>query len=143
MKKFLAMILALVMLLSLAACGGEKAEEKPEQGEAEHTLIQIDLDAAGEQKVSDERAPMATLVETRDVWLEGQMTFAFASDPKTYEDFVEHIGCEASFYENKAEDGERWYTWVAAEDETAKFLAVFWETPSGWTLYSVGSTNVN
>lgn len=141
MKKMLAMILALVMLLSLAACGG-KSEEKPAQEDEKSNLIQIDLEAEGEQKVSDERAAMATLVETRDVWLEGQMTFALASEPKTYEDFVEHIGCEASFYENKPEDGERWYTWVAAEDETAKFLAVFWETPQGWTLYSVGSTNI-
>ena len=33
MKKFLAMLLALVMVLSLAACGGDKAEEPAQSGE--------------------------------------------------------------------------------------------------------------
>lgn len=92
--------------------------------------------------MSDERAAKDKLIETKDVWLEGKMTFALAAEAKTYEDFVEHIGCEASFYENKPEDGERWYTWVAAEDETAQLVAVFWETGEGWVLYSIGSTNL-
>ena len=140
MKKFLALLLTMIMLVSLVACGGEQGAAA--QGEDEAPKAQIDLEAEGEQKVSDERAAKATLIETRDVWLEGKMTFALATDAKTYEEMVEHIGCEASIYENKPEDGERWYTWVAEEDETAKFLAVFWETGDGWTLYSIGSTNL-
>lgn len=145
MKKFLALFLALVMLLSFTACSGNKGDAP--QGEAPKeentpTMIPIDYEAEGEQPVSEERASKAALVETLDVWLEGKMTFALDSAPKTYADFVEHIGCEASFYENKPDDGERWYIWVAEEDESAKLLAVFWETPQGWTLYSVGSTNL-
>ena len=35
MKKFLALILALVMSLSLVACGGSKAEEKPAEQPAQ------------------------------------------------------------------------------------------------------------
>lgn len=140
MKKLLALLLALVMLVSLAACGDK--EDKDNKGGEGAAKIQIDLDAEGEQVVSEDRASKATLVETKDVWLEGKMTFALDANAKTYEEFVEHIGCEASFYENKPEDGERWYTWVAEEDESAKLLAVFWETGDGWTLYSIGSTNL-
>ena len=156
MKKLLALLLALVMLLSLAACAGEaKEDEKKDRDRNDSNTVAdtddgavaadpgIDLAAAGEQALSDERASMAVLVETRDVWLEGRFSFALDENPKTYEDFVDHIGCEASFYEYKADDGERCYTWVAEEDATAKFLAVFWETPQGWTLYSVGSVNVS
>ena len=156
MKRLLALLLALVMLLSLAACAGEaKEDEKKDRDRNDSNTVAdtddgaaaadpgVDLEAEGEQALSDERASMAVLVETRDVWLEGKFTFAMDENPKTYEDFVEHIGCEASFYEYKADDGERCYTWVAEEDTTAKFLAVFWETPQGWTLYSVGSVNVS
>ncbi len=156
MKRLLALLLALVMLLSLAACAGEAKEDgkKDRDRNDSNTVADtddgaaaadpgIDLEAEGEQAMSDERASMAVLVETRDVWLEGKFSFALDENPKTYEDFVDHIGCEASFYEYKADDGERCYTWVAEEDATAKFLAVFWETPQGWTLYSVGSVNVS
>ena len=148
MKKLLALVLTIVMVLSLVACG-DKAKDKSETTadgtnvtDTETMQLPIDLDAAGEQAITDQRASMDTLVETRDVWLEGKMTFALDENPKTYADFVEHIGCDASVYENKAEDGERWFTWIAEGDETAKLLAVFWETPNGWTLYSVGSTNI-
>ena len=156
MKRLLALLLALVMLLSLAACAGEaKEDEKKDRDRNDSNTVAdtddgaaaadpgVDLEAEGEQALSDERASMAVLVETRDVWLEGRFCFALDENPKTYEDFVDHIGCEASFYEYKADDGERCYTWVAEEDATAKFLAVFWETPQGWTLYSVGSVNVS
>ena len=156
MKRLLALLLALVMLHSLAACAGEaKEDEKKDRDRNDSNTVAdtddgaaaadpgVDLEAEGEQALSDERASMAVLVETRDVWLEGRFSFALDENPKTYEDFVDHIGCEASFYEYKADDGERCYTWVAEEDTTAKFLAVFWETPQGWTLYSVGSVNVS
>lgn len=70
------------------------------------------------------------------------MTFAFDSEQKTYEDFVAHIGCDATYYEYKADDMERHFIWVAEGDDTAMLLVVFWETPKGWTLYSIGSTNI-
>lgn len=152
MKKLIALLLALAMLFCLAACGGDgedkdtdKNEGKEAGGEEVVNLEKkygIDLKAAGEQKMSEERASMDVLVETRDVWLEGKMTFAFDSEPKTYEDFVEHIGCDASYYINMEEDGERHFVWIAEGDETAKLLAAFWETPQGWTLYTIGSVNI-
>jgi len=150
MKKLIALVLGLVLVFSMTACGGKKdekagagSETKPEaaaQSAAEK--YGLDLEAEGEQKMSDERASEDVLAETRDVWLEGKMSFAFDEKPKTYEDVAEHIGCDASTYTYFAEDGERHYTWIADGDETAQFLAVFWETPQGWTLYTVGSVNI-
>lgn len=142
MKKLIALLMALTMIFCLAACGGDEENAGNNAAVDLEAKYGIDLDAAGEQKMSDERAQESVLAETRDVWLEGNMTFILAENPKTYDDFVEHIGCDASFYTYSAEDGERQFVWVAEGDETAKFLAVFWETPNGWTLYSVGSTNI-
>ena len=42
MKKFLALILALVMSLSLVACGGSKAEEKPAEKPAEEQPVEAE-----------------------------------------------------------------------------------------------------
>jgi len=157
MKKLIALLLALSMLLCFAACGktekGDSADKAEESGKDDNKASAsaeeeaaakygVDLSAEGEQKMSDERAPMDVLIETRDEWLEGKMTFALDENPKTYADFVDHIGCDASTYTNMEEDGERHYVWMAEGDDTAKFLAVFWETPQGWTLYSVGSVNI-
>ena len=144
MKKLLAILLALTIVLCFAACGGE-GDGGDTTAAAANPLVEkygIDLNAAGEQKLSDERAAMDVLVETRDVWLGGNTTFALSEKTYTYEDLAAHIGCDASSYTNMAEDGERHFVWEAEGDETAKFLAVFWETPKGWTLYSVGSTNI-
>lgn len=66
---------------------------------------------------------MAKLVDTKDVWLEGRMSFLLDEDKNTYADFVEYIGCNAAEYEYAEEDMERRYTWIAEEDETGAVLA--------------------
>ena len=147
MKRFFAILLAILMVFSLAACGGDKEDAGSDGGNkaavTDGSDLGIDLNAAGVQKMSDDRAPMDKLVETRDVWLEGRFTFVLDTDKKTYADFAEHIGCNAAEYEYAEEDMERRYTWIAEGDETAKFLAVFVEGGDGnWYLYSVGSTNI-
>ncbi len=124
------------MVLCLVACGGAPAATDLEG------KYGIDLEAAGEQTLSSDRAAKSVLTETKDVWLEGKMTFALDPDAKTYEEVAEHIGCDASLYTYSADDMERQFVWISEEDPTAKFLAVFWETAQGWTLYSVGSTNL-
>lgn len=143
MKKLIALLLAMLMLLGMVACGGEEAPEESNNAVDLEAKYGIKFDGEGEQKMSDERAAMSVLVETKDTWLGGKMSFAFDSDVKTYEDFVEHIGCDASYYINNQDDGERHFVWVAEGDETAKLLAVFWETPNGWTLYAIGATNIS
>ena len=143
MKKMIALLLAMVMMLGLVACGGEEAAEGGNNAVDLEAKFGIKFDGEGEQKMSDQRAAKSVLLETKDTWLGGKMTFAFDSDAKTYEDFVEHIGCDASYYINNQDDGERHFGWVAEGDETAKLLAVFWETPDGWTLYASGATNIS
>ena len=142
MKKLFALLLICVMALGFTACGGGAEEEAPAASQSLEEKYGIDYTAAGEQTLSSDRAAKDVLVETKDVWLGGKMSFALDTEQKTYEDFVEHIGCDASLYSYSAEDAERSYIWIAEGDETAKFIAVFWETPSGWTLYTVGSTNL-
>ena len=141
MKKIIALVLVLTMALCFAACGkdGDKA---PAAKSLEETYG-ISFTAAGEQTMSSERASKDVLIETKDTWLGGKMTFALDPDAKTYEELAEHIGCDASVYSFNEEDAERSFIWIAEGDETAKLLAVFWETADGWTLYSIGSTNLS
>ena len=145
MKKIIAALLIGAMLLCVTACSGDKKDSSGKGSSAVDLEKEfgIDFEAAGEQVLSDERADKETLKETKDEWLGGNMTFALAEDQKTYEDFKEHIGCHASTYTYNADDAERTFVWEADGDETAKLLAVFWETPKGWTLYSIGSTNLD
>ena len=51
MKKFLALLLALVMSLSLVACGGGKTEEKPAEPEKPAETQEPAADPAAEVKV--------------------------------------------------------------------------------------------
>ena len=122
MKKLIALLLALVMMMSFAACGGNENGDEAPAGKDIEKEFGIDLDAAGRQNMSTKRAAESVLTETRDTWLGGKMTFAFDSEQKTYEDFVAHIGCDATYYEYKAEDMERHFIWVAEGDDTAMLL---------------------
>lgn len=144
MKKFLALIMALMMVFALAACGSDgSSDDGGKAAVTDGSDLGMDMDAAGVQKMSDDRASKAKLIDTRDVWLEGRFSFLLDEDKKTYADFAEYIGCNAAEYEYAEEDMERRYTWIAEEDETAKFLAIFVEGGDGnWYLYSVGSTNL-
>lgn len=139
MKKIIALVLVLTMALCFAACGKEEA---PAAKSLEETYG-ISFTAEGEQTMSSDRASKDKLIETKDTWLGGKMTFALDPDAKTYEELAEHIGCDASTYTYSADDAERSFVWIAEGDETAKFVAVFWETADGWTLYAVGSTNLS
>lgn len=148
MKKLLALMMVLMMVFALAACGSDGGSDNGTDGGNKAAVtdgsdLGIDMDAAGVQKMSDDRASKAKLIDTRDVWLEGRFSFILDTDKKTYKDFADYIGCNAAEYEYAEEDMERRYTWIAEEDETAKFLAVFIEGGDGnWYLYSVGSTNL-
>lgn len=68
MKKLLALILAMVMVLSLAACGGEEEYEEYEEEEYEEEVDEVETEAAAEEDaemnapVSDEH--FADLQET-------------------------------------------------------------------------------
>jgi len=57
MKKFLALLLALMMVLSLCACGGIDAETAAKLDEIEATVANIEAALGGEAAPAEEAAP--------------------------------------------------------------------------------------
>lgn len=132
MKKIMAILLCAFMVFPLAACGSDKAESQ----------FDIDYESSEVQKVSEERATAAVLTETAQVWLEGLNSFAGTDLSKyTYQDFVEHIGVEASEYYN--DSGSRVYTWIASDDESGMMAVWFSKGLTGWNLEMLGTTNLS
>lgn len=152
MKKLIALFLVLVTLFCLTACSSEKKDTSATNGTTTNTTSAgsadpvadaaakygINLTAEGEQKMSDERAAMSVLVETKDVFLGGSTMF-FGSD-KTYADFVAHIGCDASYYSFSG--GQRNFTWCPEGNDSAKLMITFADSGKGWTLSTSGSVNI-
>ena len=146
MKKALSILLMFALLLCLTACGGEKKADEPTASADSIADVaakySLDLASASEQAMSDERAATDVLVSVMKDWLGGNTFFAYDAQPKTYADFVEHIGCDASYYYFNEGAAERHFVWLVEGDDTAKFLASFKETSNGWTLDAIGSTNI-
>ena len=98
------------------------------------------------QAMSAERASAYRVWKTVNEYLGGStMFFSFCEQAKyTYEDFVSYIGCEATNYFFDAKNKARTYTWIAKDNETAKFSALFTQKPDEetWTLNFSGSTNL-
>lgn len=149
MKKLIALFLVLVTFFCLTACSSEKKDTSATNGTTTNTTSAdpvadaaakygINLTAEGEQKMSDERAAMSVLVETKDVFLGGSTMF-FGSD-KTYADFVAHIGCDASYYSFSG--GKRNFTWCPEGNDSAKLMITFADSGNGWTLSTSGSVNI-
>lgn len=149
MKKLIALFLVLVTLFCLTACSSNKNDAPTANGTSTGSTSSdpaadaaakygVNLTAEGEQKMSDERAAMSVLVETKDVFLGGSTMF-FTSD-KTYADFVAHIGCDASYYSFSG--GNRNYTWCPEGNDNAKLMITFADSGNGWTLSASGSVNI-
>ena len=138
MKKLIAMLLALVMMLGMVACGGgeETAEQGGNEGVDLATKYGIDMEGEGEQKLSDERVSADKLREVRDVWLKRQISFSLDPNPKTYEDFVEYIGCDASYYTYNPKNGWRTFSWEADGAPETRFVAIFQDSGNGYFLYA-------
>ena len=138
MKKLIAMLLALVMMLGMVACGGgeETAEQGGNEGVDLATKYGIDMEGEGEQKLSDERVSADKLREVRDVWLKRQISFSLDPNPKTYEDFVEYIGCDASYYTYNPKNGWRTFSWEAEGAPETRFVAIFQDSGNGYFLYA-------
>lgn len=106
----------------------------------------IDYESSEVQAMSDERASSHRLWETVNEYLESAtMFFSFSKQSKyTYEDFVTYIGCDATNYFFDSKNNARTYTWIAKDNETAKFSALFTlkSDENRWTLKFSGSTNL-
>ena len=113
MKKSIVLVLAMLMTLSLTACGGGGSSDK---GGA---LPGIDMKSTDTQTVTSDRATLEVLNETFFTYLGGlnYFTESDAQSKLTYAELKEHIGVDCSEYRYEEEYQRGVYTWYAAEDD--------------------------
>ena len=137
MKKSIALILAVLMTLSLAACGGGGGSN--DKGGA---LPGIDMKSTDIQAVTSDRATLEVLNETFFTYL-GGLNYFTDSDPQaklTYAELKEHIGVDCSEYQYDEEYQRGVYTWYAAEDEACCLSLFFGDNGK---LIAAGAYNLS
>ena len=149
MKKFVLATLLLVLCLSLVACSGSKEPAPTTTTETitdvastnDGSSYGIDMTAEGMQKMSEEYATADTLKKVRDEYLGGNTMFKYSGDTRTYADFAEYIGVDASQYQFK--NGERTYIWYVGGSTTSYFAATFGEEEGAFILYATTAVNLD
>ena len=135
MKKSITLVLAALMMLSLAACGGGSKDK----GGA---LPGIDMKSTDTQTVTSDRATLEVLNETFFTYL-GGLNYFTDSDPQaklTYADLKEHIGVDCSEYQYQEEYQRGVYTWYAVEDEACCLSLFFGDNGK---LMAAGAYNLS
>ena len=137
MKKSIALILAVLMTLSLAACGGGGGSS--DKGGA---LPGIDMKSTDTQTVTSDRATLEVLNETFFTYLGGlnYFTEGDAQSKLTYADLKEHIGVDCSEYQYDKEYQRGVYTWYAAEDDACCLSLFFGDNGK---LIAAGAYNLS
>ena len=137
MKKSITLILAVLMTLSLAACGGGGGSS--DKGGA---LPGIDMKSTDTQTVTSDRATLEVLNETFFTYLGGlnYFTEGDAQSKLTYADLKEHIGVDCSDYRYEEEYQRGVYTWYAAEDEACCLSLFFGDNGK---LVAAGAYNLS
>lgn len=148
MKKFFAMLLALTMALSLAACGGGSngggSDTNDNSGSAEESksvveVYGLDLESTEEQPMSEERGEREALYTTVKDYFGDVMMFSGTDFAKmTYDDLKELLGVDATYYYYDENSSAQAFVWEASDKETAK-LAFFFRFDE---LYALGLTNM-
>lgn len=134
MKKSITLVLTVMMMLSLTACGGG--------GTKDTGLPGIDMKSAEVQAVSADRATLEVLNETFFTYL-GGLNYFTDSDPQaklTYADLKEHIGVDCSEYQYQEEYQRGVYTWYAAEDDACCLSLFFGDNGK---LMAAGAYNLS
>ncbi len=77
-------------------------------------------------------------------WLEGGTMFptGTALSSLTYQDFVNHIGCDATEFFFDTSTNSRVYTWKAEGQDTSILSVWFAEEDGVWNLNMSGSSNL-
>ena len=137
MKKSIALVLAMLMTLSLTACGGGGGSS--DKGGA---LPGIDMKSTDTQTVTSDRATLEVLNETFFTYLGGlnYFTEGDAQSKLTYADLKEHIGVDCSEYRYEEEYQRGVYTWYAAEDEACCLSLFFGDNGK---LVAAGAYNLS
>lgn len=137
MKKSIALVLAMLMTLSLTACGGGGGSS--DKGGA---LPGIDMKSTDTQTVTSDRATLEVLNETFFTYLGGlnYFTESDAQSKLTYADLKEHIGVDCSEYRYEEEYQRGVYTWYAAEDDACCLSLFFGDNGK---LIAAGAYNLS
>jgi len=141
MKKSIVLLLVLILGVSLlAGCSsggdGKAADDGSSYG--------IDLNSSDVQQMSENRAARDKLTETVEEWMDGATMFLEGTEhgKRTYKDFADFIGCDATEYYFDASRNSRVYTWIADGEDNSK-LSVWFEKRGGiWCSAYSGSTNL-
>ena len=136
MKKSIVLVVAMLMTLSLTACGGGGSSDK---GGA---LPGIDMKSTDTQTVTSDRATLEVLNETFFTYLGGlnYFTESDAQSKLTYADLKEHIGVDCSEYRYEEEYQRGVYTWYAAEDDACCLSLFFGDNGK---LIAAGAYNLS
>jgi len=165
MKKFIALLLSIILVFSMSiiytGCGEKTPdseenynEEKNSDGEGnvsenekapyDGSSYGIDLASTELQQMSETRATQEKLTETVREWLEGATMFPEGTEmgKRTYADFVDFIGCDATEYKYDESYSARLYTWISSESDNSKLSVWFKEINGIWSLSFTGSANL-
>lgn len=136
MKKSIALVLAMLMTLSLTACGGGGSSDK---GGA---LPGIDMKSTDTQTVTSDRATLEVLNETFFTYLGGLNYFSDDDEQSklTYADLKEHIGVDCSDYCYDEAYQRGIYTWYADEDDACSLSLFFGDNGK---LIAAGAYNLS
>ena len=161
MKRTITLLLVLMLGIStLAGCySGSTAADpstnntKPEDSatagndstsDNDGSSCGIDLASTELQQMSGKRAMREKLEETVREWLEGATIFPDGDEmsKRTYGDFVDYIGCDATEYKFDDSYSARMYTWKAEDSDNSKLSVWFVEKGGTWSLSFTGSANL-
>lgn len=120
MKKFLILMISIVMVFSFAACGGNGGNGE-NGGTAETTnAYNLDMKSTETQPMSTKRASIEVLRETAQTYLGGLNYFEGTEQANlTYNDIKEHIGVDATMYRYDDTQQAELYVWYVDGDDKA------------------------
>lgn len=123
MKKFLILMISIVMVFSLAACGGNGGSGGSSESSNAYNL---DMKSTEAQPMSAERASAEVLRETAQTYFGGLNYFEGSEQENlTYNDVKEHIGVDASEYRYDVTQQAELYIWYVDGDDKASLNVWF------------------
>ena len=136
MKKIIALMLAMMMVLTLAACGGK--DNGGSGGDDSGAASGLDMTSEELQPITDERASQDVLAEAGKYYMDGLASNPSEFAKMTYQDMKEHIGVDASEFQYFESWQQYRYTWYVEGSSGPAVLAVF--NSADGTLFSVTSS---
>lgn len=144
MKKFFAILLALVMVLSLAACGKDDDKGGSADGGEKVTPVEeifnLDLSSTEHQPMSSDRGERDAIYAAVKGHFGDSMFFTskeFTS--MTYNDLKELLGVDASYYYYDEDSSSQVFVWETSDYETA-MTAFYFQFDE---LYALGMSNMH